>query len=165
MASTPQKVSGSKRERDPDTSWKKKAGVHLQKMAWISLPVLALLAGLHMQWVLNPAMVTAQAQTIPPQAQVINQRSFNGMYSLDPCNSVLFYSLSPFFFILFWYLNSGQMTDGFALQYGRRRCRLRLSSTEHRCLCLPASHLQSFWLSRSMFTTRNSFPLSAKTQL
>lgn len=100
MAFTPQKAFGSKRERDPESSWKKQAGVHLQTMAWISLPLLALLAGLHMQWVLNPATVAVQAQTIPPQAQVVDQRSFNGTYSSNPCRVCYFSS-----FFLFWGVN------------------------------------------------------------
>lgn len=49
-----------------------------RRMAWISLPFAAVLAGMHLQSMLTPAGVVVQAQQIPAQAQVIDQRSFNG---------------------------------------------------------------------------------------
>lgn len=90
MASTPQTSSHSRGGRGPATlytSWRSTAGGHLFiTMAWMSLPLLAVLAGVHVQWLLNPAVMLAQAQTIPAQAQVVDQRSFNGAY---PCKSPL----------------------------------------------------------------------------
>lgn len=57
-----------------------RVGSYHFNMAWITLPFLALLAGIHVQWLLDPAAVVAQAQTIPAQAQIVDQRSFNGAY-------------------------------------------------------------------------------------
>lgn len=54
---------------------------HLRTMAWALSPVLALWAAVQLQSLLNPASVTVQAQnstSIPAQAQIINQKSFNG---------------------------------------------------------------------------------------
>lgn len=80
MVNTPQTCLPSRGEDDPDTPGNREAGGHLRTMAWISLPIFAVLAGVHVQWLLDPAVVLAQAQTIPAQAQVIDQRSFNGRY-------------------------------------------------------------------------------------
>lgn len=48
-------------------------------MAWITLPALALIAAINVQWLLHPKSVTVKAQDVPAQAQVINQASWNGM--------------------------------------------------------------------------------------
>ncbi|KAF3766187.1 calcium-dependent phosphotriesterase [Cryphonectria parasitica EP155] len=59
-------------------------------MAWmISLPTLAVLAAVNVQWLLNPKAVTANAQqTLPAQAQVIDQRSFNVWPTAVPPSTV-----------------------------------------------------------------------------
>ena len=53
-------------------------------MAWISLPVLALLAGLVIQGRLSPASSIACAVEVPSQAQIINQKSFNVLSNVPP---------------------------------------------------------------------------------
>lgn len=58
-------------------------------MAWLSLPLLAVLASLHMQWMLNPSSVVVQAQTLPAQAQLVDQRSFNVWPSEVPPSTVV----------------------------------------------------------------------------
>lgn len=57
-------------------------------MAWVSLPSLAILAAIHIQWLLNPDSVTVQAQEVPAQAQVIDQRSFNVLPTVQPATVV-----------------------------------------------------------------------------
>lgn len=48
-------------------------------MAWLTLPALALVAAINLQWLLNPKTVAVKAQDLPAQAQVVNQASWNGM--------------------------------------------------------------------------------------
>ncbi|KAG6359995.1 hypothetical protein INS49_011051 [Diaporthe citri] len=57
-------------------------------MAWVSLPSLAVLAAIHIQWLLNPDSVVVQAQDLPAQAQVIDQRSFNVLPNVLPATVV-----------------------------------------------------------------------------
>lgn len=57
-------------------------------MAWVSLPSLAILAGIHIQWLLNPESVVVQAQEVPAQAQIIDQRSFNVLPYVPPATVV-----------------------------------------------------------------------------
>lgn len=47
-------------------------------MTWITLPALALVAAINVQWLLHPKSVIVNAQTVPDQAQVVNQASWNG---------------------------------------------------------------------------------------
>lgn len=56
----------------------------MRTMAWISLPVFAVLAAVHIQWMVQPKAILALAQTIPPQAQVIDQKSWNVMSYVPP---------------------------------------------------------------------------------
>lgn len=84
---TPQssrRVSPTRGENSPDESQKQKQRPdgHLRTMAWISLPLVAVLAGMQLQSVMNPTTVAVQAQELPAQAQVIDQKSFNGMINL-----------------------------------------------------------------------------------
>lgn len=73
MVTTPQQ-----RKKKEETTTKKKKE-HLCTMAWITLPFAAVLAGMQLQSILSPAAVVVQAgaQSIPAQAQVIDQKSFN----------------------------------------------------------------------------------------
>lgn len=48
-------------------------------MTWTTVPALALVAAINVQWLLNPKTVAVSAQDVPAQAQVINQASWNGM--------------------------------------------------------------------------------------
>lgn len=57
-------------------------------MAWVSLPSLAILAAINIQWLLNPDSVVVQAQDVPAQAQVIDQRSFNVLPTVQPATVV-----------------------------------------------------------------------------
>lgn len=57
-------------------------------MAWVSLPSLAILAAIHIQWLLNPDSVAVRAQELPAQAQVIDQRSFNVLPVVQPATVV-----------------------------------------------------------------------------
>ena len=57
-------------------------------MAWISLPALAVLAAVHIQWLLNPNSVAVQAQELPAQAQVIDQKTFNVLPNVLPATVV-----------------------------------------------------------------------------
>lgn len=90
MASTPQTRAPSRGEDGPRVGENLGAAGrhgHFRTMAWLSLPLLAVLAGVHVQWLLNPAAVVVQAQTVPAQAQIVDQRTFNGVY---PCLSFEF---------------------------------------------------------------------------
>lgn len=57
-------------------------------MAWVSLPSLAVLAAIHIQWLLNPNTVVVRAQELPAQAQVVDQRSFNVLPNVLPATVV-----------------------------------------------------------------------------
>lgn len=63
-------------------------------MAWLSLPVFVVLAGIHFQGLLNPSSVLvqaqaqAQAQVVPPQAQVVDQTTFNVLPNVLPSTEV-----------------------------------------------------------------------------
>lgn len=152
MAGTPQtsSSSSSRGEGNPGTLWSNAAaGGHLRTMAWISLPLLAVLAGLHMQWLLHPAAVVVQAQSIPAQAQVVDQRSFNGS-SLRAASRT-------------WLGSQPDLTI-YGVQSGQRACRRPRWSMEPRCSCLPAFHLLISWQSHFMSTTASSTPSSGRIQ-
>jgi gluconolactonase len=59
-------------------------------MAWVSLPSLALLAAVHIQWLLNPNSLAVQAQALelPAQAQLVDQRTFNVLPNVLPSTVV-----------------------------------------------------------------------------
>lgn len=60
-------------------------GFGLKTMAWISLPILALVAGLVIQGRLGPSSSSLVcAEQVPPQAQIISQKSFNVLPSVPP---------------------------------------------------------------------------------
>lgn len=76
---TPEAAQDSPDSTSPPPTKKKGIKKNLRTMAWISSPVLAVLVGLQFQWALTSAPLGAQAQDLPAQAQVVDQRSFNGM--------------------------------------------------------------------------------------
>lgn len=74
---SPSRGEGAAADLEP----RKQARGYLRTMAWISLPVVVVLAGVHVQSLLNPAAGLVHAQMVPvlpAQAQVVDQRSFNG---------------------------------------------------------------------------------------
>lgn len=93
-------------------------------MAGISLPALAVLAAVHLQWLLNPKTVTARAQELPAQAQVIDQRSFNG---------------TPPPLLLATPLGARLVLVSDMAQFGPQRYRRPPSPTAPRFSCPPAS--------------------------
>lgn len=54
-----------------------RSGRYTRIMAWLTLPVFAVLAVLHTQSMTQPGAFMVHAQDIPRQAQVIDQKSFN----------------------------------------------------------------------------------------
>lgn len=88
VSSSPQKktaAAGDSRPAPPEppaasaTSWITTTSLYTI-MAWLTLPALALVAAINLQWLLNPKTVAVRAQDIPAQAQVVNQASWNGTH-------------------------------------------------------------------------------------
>lgn len=57
-------------------------------MAWLSLPIFAVLASAHIESMIHPNRVVVRAQDVPAQAQVIDQKSFNVLPNVLPSTEV-----------------------------------------------------------------------------